>query len=320
MTLLPDAVRISEVHEELETSRWRLISSPALPGASNMAIDETLLETVLSGGPPAVRFYTWQPATLSLGVNQPLGEVDLEACRRRGIEVVRRLTGGRAVLHQHELTYSVVARESDPRVSGGVTESYRKISSALVAGLRLLGADVSLAPPDRALHRALAEARRATRAGDQTDAFNTLRATDDVGLQDAEAHGAVCFDAASDYELTARGRKLVGSAQARRGGALLQHGSILLDVDWKAWAGVFAYRTEEGRRRAQQKLPTRMTSLREELGREVAAGDVARALTRGFAEAFEIDPEPSTLSYEEEAVAARLAGIKYGSREWTARK
>src|SRR2546423_6510006 len=109
-----------------------------------MALDEALLESVIGGGAPVVRFYTWQPATLSLGVNQPLGEVDAEECVRRGFGLVRRLTGGRAVLHQHELTYSIVVSEGDPRVSGGVVESYRKISTALVEGLRSLGADVTL--------------------------------------------------------------------------------------------------------------------------------------------------------------------------------
>src|SRR5205814_609887 len=154
-----------------------------------------LLESVIAGGPSCVRFYTWDPTTLSLGVNQPLGEVRPEECTRRGYGLVRRMTGGRAVLHEHELTYSVAIREKDPLVSGGVVDSYRKISAALVAGLRLLGADVELAPPSRELHRALSQARRAEDLGELTNS----------------ELGAVCFDAASDYELTARGRKLVGS-------------------------------------------------------------------------------------------------------------
>src|SRR5580765_181138 len=102
---------------------WRFISGGPYSGAFNMALDEALLESVIDGGPAAVRFYAWEPATLSLGVNQPLGEIDADECARRGLGLVRRLTGGRAVLHQHELTYSVVARENDPHVSGGVVES-----------------------------------------------------------------------------------------------------------------------------------------------------------------------------------------------------
>src|SRR2546423_32504 len=224
-----------------------------------MALDEALLESVIGGGAPVVRFYTWQPATLSLGTNQPLGEVDRAECERRGFGLVRRLTGGRAVLHQHELTYSIMVLDNDPRVSGGVMESYRKISQALVEGLRMLGAEAELAPVNRALHRQLAQSMR-------------LAGNPDL---DEASHGAVCFDAASDYELTLGGRKLVGSAQARRAGALLQHGSILLDVDWEAWASVFAYRTDEGRKRALEKLPMRMTSLKEALGCTVSPEELA---------------------------------------------
>src|SRR5215212_6466035 len=136
-----------------------------MPGAMNMALDEALFESVIAGGGPTIRFYTWRPAAVSLGVNQPAGEIEREACDRLGLDLVRRPTGGRAVLHQYELTYSIAVRESDPLVSGGVVESYRKISTALVAGLRLLGAQVELAPPDRQLHRALAQARRAAGEG-----------------------------------------------------------------------------------------------------------------------------------------------------------
>ena len=294
----------SEQPTHIGTGRWRLLTGREHSGALNMAIDEALLESVIAGGPPVLRFYAWQPATLSLGTNQPAGEVDAEECERRGFSLVRRLTGGRAVLHQHELTYSVVARENDPLVSGGVVESYRKISTALVAGLHILGADVELAQPSRALHRAPTEARR--NGGDADLSTGS--------------HGAVCFDAASDYELTAGGLKLVGSAQARRGGALLQHGSLLLDVDWDAWASVFSYRTEAGRERARQKLPTRMTSLAAVLGRDVSVDEVEAALIDGFAQTFKADFVSGTLSPEEQAQARTLEKEKYANRDWTLRK
>lgn len=286
------------------TNRWRMVTTFGLSGPGNMALDEALLESVIAGGPPALRFYTWQPATLSLGVNQPLGEVDPTECARRGFGLVRRVTGGRAVLHQHELTYSIVARENDPVVSGGVIESYRKLSLGLVEGLRLLGADVSLAPPNRSMRRSLMEARREGRPGEEAEG----------------SHGAVCFDAASDYELTASGMKLVGSAQARRGGALLQHGSILLDIDWEAWASVFAYRSEEGRRRAALKLPTRMTSLTRELGHAVSAEEAASVIGEGFGRALGLGLELSSPSGGEIAAARRLEAERYGSRAWTEKK
>jgi lipoate-protein ligase A len=300
MTLVGD---IAELDRGVRIEPWRLVEHGDAPGDYLMALDEALLDSVIAGGAPVVRFYTWKPATLSLGVNQPVGEVDPDECARRGFGLVRRLTGGRAVLHQHELTYSVIARENDPRVSGGVIESYRKISVGLVEGLKALGLEVGLAEPNRALYRAMAASRRQS---------------DDVESGEAEgSHGAVCFDAASAYEITAGGKKLVGSAQARRGGAILQHGSILLDIDWDAWVSVFAYASEAGKQRAYGKLPTRMTSLRQELGREVTVEEVQERLVRSFEEVLRIDLATGGLSEVEETAARRLAQEKYGSAAWT---
>jgi lipoate-protein ligase A len=287
-------------HVPLPTASWRAITTYDLPGDYQMALDEALLESVIAGGAPVVRFYTWRPATLSLGVNQPFGEIDAEECARRGFGLVRRLTGGRGVLHQHELTYSVIAPENDSRVSGGVIESYRKISAGLVEGLRAMGADVSLAEPSKAMFRALAESRR------RTELNETI-----------ESNGAVCFDTASAYELTARGRKLVGSAQARRGGAILQHGSILLEVDWDAWVNVFSYASEAGRERAYAKLPARMTSLSEELGRPVTARELQAALVPAFEQTFGISLQETEPTRDELEAARRLAADKYASEKWT---
>jgi len=300
MTLVFTAQPPNKTH----TDQWRLITTFDLSGAENMALDEALLESVINGAAPVVRFYTWQPATLSLGVNQPTGEIDRYACEELGFGLVRRITGGRAVLHQHELTYSAIAPESDPRVSGGVIESYRKISAPLVAGLQALGANVELTAPNRAAFRAMSQARR----------YQNLSELEQSN------HGAVCFDTASAYEISTGGRKLVGSAQARRGGALLQHGSILLDIDWQAWVSVFAYASEAGRQRALQKLPTRMTSLREELGRDVSAAQVRAALLKSFQQVLEIGLEESRLTQVEQAAAQRLAAEKYGSDTWTLHK
>ncbi|MEO8289277.1 MAG: biotin/lipoate A/B protein ligase family protein [Chloroflexota bacterium] len=287
----------------LAVAPWRMVGGYDLPGDYLMALDEALLESVIAGGMPVVRFYTWRPATLSLGVNQPVGEIQPDECARRGFTLVRRLTGGRAVLHQHELTYSVIARENDPRVSGGVIESYRKISAALVDGLCSLGVDVSLAEPSRALYRAMSASRRQADAGSDTGGEGS--------------HGAVCFDTASAYEITASGRKLVGSAQARRGGAILQHGSILLDIDWDAWVSVFSYATEEGKQRAYTKLPSRMTSLKHEFGRVVAPEEVQQALVRGFERNLKVELIPSLPSEAEEAHAQQLLREKYSTEAWT---
>lgn len=293
---------------EAIVEEWRLIVDAGLPGPLNMGVDEALLESVVAGGPPVLRFYTWELATLSLGTNQATGEISRGECEGRGFDLVRRLTGGRAVLHQYELTYAVISAENNPRVSGGVVESYRKISTALVEGLGRLGAQVSLAAPDRQLLRSVAP-------GSRRGVLN-----EDNKAVERNDTGAVCFDAATAYELTAGGKKLVGSAQARRGGALLQHGSILLDIDFDAWAAVFAYASDAGRERARRKLPQRMTSLREELSRPIEPGEVVAAMLPAFEQALCISLHPGTLSAGEGATAQRLEAEKYGSEAWTARK
>lgn len=156
-----------------------------------MALDETLLESHRLGlTPPTLRFYSWDPPALSLGYAQPLKEVDLEACREAGIAVVRRSTGGRAVLHRGEFTYALIASEGfPPSVSG----TYRKITEVLAQAIASLGVPADIAPG------------KLTRAGSPS-----------------------CFQSATQADLVALGRKLVGSAQTRRDGAFLQHGSLML--------------------------------------------------------------------------------------------
>lgn len=308
MSLLADTIQTLDKQAESPVADWRMLIDSDLAGDYAMSLDEVLLESVIAGGLPAIRLYTWQPATLSLGVNQALREIDREAVTQRGFGLVRRLTGGRAVLHQHELTYSVIARENDPRVSGGVLESYRKISAALVEGLRGLGVDVTLAEPSKAMFRAMSASRRANH-------LDLQGGLDDNQLGTA-AHGAVCFDASSAYEVTVNGRKLVGSAQARRGGAILQHGSILLDIDWDAWVSVFAYATPAGKERAYTKLPTRMTSLRHELGRPISRDEAQDALTQSFERTMRLHLINTSLSAHEQSETLRLAKEKYSSESW----
>ncbi len=176
---------------------WRLLVDAPASGAWNMAVDEVLLDGVAAGTtPPTLRFYAWTPPCLSLGYFQPFEVVDLDGCRALGVEVVRRPTGGRAILHDRELTYSVALPASALGHDGGVLPSYHRLSLALQDGLRRLGVPATLAPES---------------AGG------------------AAAHGPVCFDRPSAHEILLQGRKLVGSAQVRRGGGLLQHGSILIE-------------------------------------------------------------------------------------------
>jgi len=176
--------------------RWRLLTTPPLGGAENMGCDELLLRRAAATGEAVLRVYSWSGPTLSLGRNQPArDEYDPSALRAHGLSAVRRLTGGRAVLHHREVTYSVTAPDS---FGGALRDAYLRINEILVQGLRSLGVAASIATP----------AGRAP-----------LPST------------APCFEQPTEGELVLDGRKLVGSAQYRDGSALLQHGSILVDDD-----------------------------------------------------------------------------------------
>lgn len=179
---------------------WRLIKSPPSDAFTNMAIDEAIFNSVLEGtSPPTLRFYAWSPPAVSVGYFQDtLNEVNIPACNELGIDIVRRLTGGRAVLHDKELTYSVICPEDDPHFPDNISGTYKLISSCLIRGLNSYGLNASLSPL----------VRKGSRSGN-----------------------SACFTSASNYELTVNGKKLVGSAQRRGGGVFLQHGSILIEFD-----------------------------------------------------------------------------------------
>ena len=252
-----------------------------------MAIDEAILTAVAEGkSRPTLRFFAWQPPCLSIGYNQATEEIDIIRCQQGGVDFVRRPTGGRAILHTDELTYSIVAPQSEPRVAGGVVESYRRLSAGLVRGLRLLGVDVAQAEAEHG--------------------------------QDLDA-SAACFDAPSAYEVTAGGKKLVGSAQVRRKGVVLQHGSLPLQGDITR-IGHYLVVPSEGRREAlRQELRARATSLELVLGRVVPLDQVAEALVKGFSEALTLRLEPGELSQYELALVQRFRREKYTAETWNFR-
>jgi lipoate-protein ligase A len=156
-----------------------------------MAADVALLADVAGGAPPALRIYRWSSPALSLGHFQPLDDVDVAACGRHRVDVVRRPTGGRGLLHGADLTYAVVIRRPEGP-DGGVDAVYRRLAGGLIAGLARLGVDAAIARHDGPA-------------------------------------GPVCFAGQQGADLRVGERKLCGSAQVRRHGAVLQHGSILLD-------------------------------------------------------------------------------------------
>jgi lipoyl(octanoyl) transferase len=232
--------------------RLALIIDEPAPGEENMRRDLALLDACARGAiPGAVRLYGFSPACLSLGRMQPLDDVDLEACARDGVDVVRRPSGGRAVLHDQEVTYSVVCRSTDPVFGGRVLESCSRIHRAVAAGLALLGVRT------------------------------TSRAMPDDVRRDAREVAAVadCFARPAAHELLDdQGRKLVGSAQARRAGALLQHGSVLLEPPR---AAVYLNIGDTN------PVPPG-AGIRELLGRHVSREELVDALATGFRRSLEM--------------------------------
>ena len=258
---------------------WRLLVTEPLDGATNMAIDEALLRARIAGSaPPTVRFFAWAPPAVSLGYGQPLdGAIDVAACARLGVQLVRRPTGGSAILHEGpsaELTYSVVARADDFPGADDLLETYRVLGAGLAAGLARLGAPVEVMPIIR-------------RRGVASPAF--------------------CFARTGSYEIAIGGKKVAGSAQRRQGGAFLQHGAVLLDADPARLGAVFP---------AAGDPLAGVTTLVAALGRPVAFDEAAAALAAGLGEALG-PLAPGGLTPGEEEAAQRLAAEKYASEAWT---
>jgi lipoate-protein ligase A len=268
----------------LPHATWRLLKTGSHDGATNMAIDEAILMGVAAGiSPPTLRFYGWEPPCVSIGYAQRLeDEIDLEACHRLGYSWVRRPTGGRAILHVDELTYSVVAPLQEPRVAGDILTSYRRLSTGLIAGLSALGCDAVQADPE----------------ADRPDA--------DLS--------AACFDVPSPYEVMARGRKLIGSAQARRRRTVLQHGTLPLYGDVTRLCQVVAL-SGAGRVALQGTLRQRAITLSEVLGRNVSWSEAAAALAGGCAQALNLTLVPGDLSDDERAAMVPLRD-KHRGKKW----
>jgi lipoate-protein ligase A len=264
--------------------QWQLIiERTPQNGACNMAIDETLLESVSNKARrPTLRLYRWDPFCLSLGYGQTSADVDWERLNARGWQVVRRPTGGKAILHGDELTYSLTLPLDDDVAQGDIVESYRRISQGLIEALSLLG----LAP----------QSERARPRGERT--------------------GPVCFEVPSHYEITVGGRKLIGSAQVRRRAGLLQHGTLPLMGDITRICEALPYASDAAREAAREQVRARATTLEAALGWRVSYDEAARAFVAGFERAFEVTFEESALTHEERALAEARAA-SYRDPSWT---
>lgn len=227
--------------------------------ALNMAIDEALIESV--GEVPILRTYGWRPAAVSIGYFQSMNEeVDVPKCREIGVDIVRRLTGGGAVLHENELTYSFISR----RYPQNIVESYKWICDAIVISINRLGFDASFVPLN---------------------------------------------------DIVIAGKKVSGNAQTRRKGVLLQHGTILLDVNVNKMFSVLKVPSEKLRDKIIKDVKERVTSLA-----GTTYDDMATSLKASFAVKSEAKLIADTLSTEEISHARWLAERKYSNNEWNLRR
>jgi lipoyl(octanoyl) transferase len=278
------------------TYTWRLLIDPPADGAANMARDEAILSSHAAGtAQPTLRLYRWSPACLSLGRFQRADAIDRVTCARTGVAIVRRPSGGRALLHDAELTYAIITRV-DHGLFGdqSILATYRQISLALLAGLWRLGVAAELTPVTR-------DERRKTK--------DESRSTLSMIHRRLSFGSAACFDTAAAYELTVAGRKLAGSAQTRRAGSILQHGAIPLTPHAERLATLLHNPPDQ--------LGTKMIALEQAAGRRIEFDELSDALIAGFHDAWGSEFERGALSEHEQREEQRLIAEKYTNQRWT---
>lgn len=249
-----------------------------------MAVDEAVFrESIRGRNSPTLRFYGWRTPALSIGYFQEYEhEVDSEACKRFGIDFIRRPTGGKAVLHDRELTYAVIAGEDSPLFPPDILKTYRIISGCIAAGLATVGITVEMKDDGRAA------------------AEDRLRSS--------------CFSFPSRYELLAGGRKICGAAQMRSHGAFLQHGALLMGFDPVLTCAVML---PHGDIEMQaRRLLNSVTTVGEQAGEAIGEERLCGALREGFERVLGVRFEEGTLTPEEEALKTELMAKKYTSDSW----
>jgi len=230
--------------------KWRLLKTENNTAAANMAIDRAVLVANSEGKvPPTVRFFTWKPPAISIGYFQSLEEeVDLDVCEKLGVDYVRRMTGGGAVFHDEELTYSIVIPESHSQIPKNIIESYGRICGALMNGLKHLGIESKYAPIN---------------------------------------------------DIITDGKKISGNAQTRKAKTVLQHGTILIDVDVDKMFSLLKVPNEKIKNKLIADVKQRVTSVKQILGEDIRFNEAAEAMKIGFEEEFNVELVEGTLTKEE---------------------
>ncbi len=243
----------------------------------NMAIDEAILRCCKM---PTLRVYGWKPAAISIGYNQDAEkEINLDYCKKNNIKIVRRLTGGKAVFHDKEITYSFILPENSNLIPFEVNESYKVIANALVIALKKIGINAQMKKSPEKIKT------------------------------------PICFNSSNWYEILVNGKKISGSAQRRLNGKVLQHGPILIDFDYGKNDLLF---NSNNNLDTLNNLKNRITSVKNELNnsKKIGYNQLKEAIKSGFKENFDFDIVDGSLSDEGAMLAEKLKKEKYSADEW----
>jgi len=269
----------------MRIEKLRFLDSGINNGYFNMALDEVLSNKVSENlSEPVLRFYQWDPACLSLGYFQKTElEIDFDGLKKHNVDLVRRQTGGRAVLHDHELTYSIILPLDIEGIGLSINESYKIISQGLLLGLQKLGLKPILQKP----------------------------------LEKAVPHtSSACFDAPSSYELLCNNKKIIGSAQKRFTKVLLQHGSIPLTMDVNKLFDCLIFENDDRKKLMKRYFSMKATSIFEVAQKEFPMDYIKECFLEGFKEAFSANIEYSELSEEEIIETSGMMTAKYSTDQW----
>lgn len=264
---------------------WYLLDTDYNDAAINMAIDEALLIWNSEGKTrPVIRFYGWSKPSLSLGHFQCAEKtIDFSGVEKHRCDVVRRLTGGSAVLHDDEITYSITVPENHPKIPATVNEAYYVLSQGILKGYEYLGIEAQFAIPEKELRK---------------------------------ERTAVCFEKPAIYEMIVDGKKISGNAQTRKNGVLLQHGSIPLRFNLDMLFDLFQFSTEERRIKQRNKFAEKAVSIYDVTKQEFTYEQLRDAFTEGFAQSLQIKLETLVLSDDDWKFIHELANSKYRTDEW----
>lgn len=263
---------------------WGLLDSGHCDAATNMAIDEALLTWHSEGKiPPTIRFYGWSKPSLTVGQFQNVDSaIDFSGVEKHQCDFVRRLTGGSAVLHDDELTYSIIVSENHPKIPSTINKAYYVLSQGLLEGYRILGVDATFAEAEK-------------NVGNRSD---------------------VCFETSAIYEMMVDGKKISGNAQTRMKGVLLQHGSIPLSFNAEMLFDLFHFSNNEIRNKQRLKFIDKAVSINDIVDKKQTYETILPAFLKGFQNSLHISTEEMALDKAQWDFIEHLRTTKYATETW----